>query len=424
MLAVTPAFVIMAANAPWARNIPALFLLTVFGSVVATAGAVVLARIAGRARNALLLGVCATLGSGALGVVAVYVVFPWFAMLLWPPLALVQAALFLLQDQDGAGIASAMFLAGGSGVVVAAVLLLLEVDPRSLLRRCCAARAATPHSATLIARSDSAEQKQAAAALLGSMSTVEDEDVLAERAAALAEASQAEHPGQLLLSPLEKWAVRLLNVDKVYPGRKGLGPVHAVRDLTLRVAYGDCFGLLGECFTCHRTKMVRAPSGQFCSVCNCNSGPNGAGKSTAIHMLAGSETISSGAAFVGGYDCKTETDAVRSCLGVVPQFDALWPHWSPRQHLSIFATMAGLGGAERAAAVQRVAELIEIGGNTFDLPSKGLSGGQRRRLSLGCALIGNSKVTQCFSSSGQLWLCFVMCRTCAIATVVIGVLRL
>lgn len=371
MLAVTPPFVIIAATAPWARNIPTLFFLSVFGSVVATAGAVVVARIAGRARNALLLGFCTTLASGALGgCVGVGVEFPWFAMLLWPPLALVQAALRLLQDQDGAGIATTMFVVSGTGVVVTAVLLLLELSPRSLLRLHCAARA--DQSATIIARRDSAEQKLAVAALLGgeSISTVEDEDVLAERTAALSEAAlseaaQANQSDASTRSPLEKWAVRLLNVDKVYPGRKGLGPVHAVRDLTLRIAYGECFGLLG---------------------------PNGAGKSTAIHLLAGSEAISSGTAFVGGYDCTAETDSVRSCLGVVPQFDALWPQWSPRQHLSTFATMGGLCGAEKVAAVQRVAELIEIGGNTFDLPSKGLSGGQRRRLSLGCALIGNSKV--------------------------------
>ena len=79
-------------------------------------------------------------------------------------------------------------------------------------------------------------------------------------------------------------------------------------------------------------------------------------------------------------------------LGVVPQFDALVDKMTPRQHFTLFATLGGLGGYKAQAAVSSVAGLVEIDGDQLDMPSSRLSGGQKRRLSLGCAIIGNSRV--------------------------------
>ena len=122
-------------------------------------------------------------------------------------------------------------------------------------------------------------------------------------------------------------------------------------------------------------------------------GPNGAGKTTILSMLAGKLPISGGVALVGGYDCATEINQAQQKLGVVQQFDALWPHLTPRQHLIMFAELQGVVGRVAVNnAVSSVIEQLELDGDMMDLPAKFLSGGQRRRLSLGCAIVGNATI--------------------------------
>ena len=110
-------------------------------------------------------------------------------------------------------------------------------------------------------------------------------------------------------------------------------------------------------------------------------------------MLAGELPITSGVALVAGHDCVTEMGRVRQNLGVVPQFDALFGHLTPRQHLTLFARLAGINGDVRVGnAVAKVIDQLELAGDTLDRPAKFLSGGQRRRLSLGLAIVGDSRV--------------------------------
>jgi ABC-type multidrug transport system fused ATPase/permease subunit len=85
-------------------------------------------------------------------------------------------------------------------------------------------------------------------------------------------------------------AVLVRGLRKVYPGGKV-----AVRELTLAVARGECFGLLG---------------------------PNGAGKSTTLGMLTGFLAASGGAAAVCGHDLRADVGAAHGAMGVCPQVRA------------------------------------------------------------------------------------------------------
>merc|ERR1712156_1279904 len=77
---------------------------------------------------------------------------------------------------------------------------------------------------------------------------------------------------------------------------KKFGSFDAVRGLTFGVRDKECFGLLGV---------------------------NGAGKTTTFRMLTGDEIMSSGTAFIDGYDIRKNMKAVRQRMGYCPQFDAL-----------------------------------------------------------------------------------------------------
>jgi ABC-type multidrug transport system ATPase subunit len=129
-------------------------------------------------------------------------------------------------------------------------------------------------------------------------------------------------------------------------------------------------------------------------------GPNGAGKTTTISCLTGHTSISGGSARVAGYDAETQLDSMWNSLGVCPQFDTIWDEVTVQQHLMLYARLKGLGsrggsfnsGAKLRAAVQQVAEKVELDGDCFRQAARALSGGQRRRLSIAIALIGQPSI--------------------------------
>jgi len=120
-------------------------------------------------------------------------------------------------------------------------------------------------------------------------------------------------------------------------------------------------------------------------------GHNGAGKTTTISMLTGMTPITSGLAFVQGKDVSTELHSIRRNLGVCPQHDILYPTMTVKEHLTMYASFKGVQRKEVSAEVEKM--IKEVGltekRNAF---SKNLSGGQRRKLSVAIAFIGNSKI--------------------------------
>ena len=146
---------------------------------------------------------------------------------------------------------------------------------------------------------------------------------------------------------------------KVEGLRKRYNGVEAIRGVSFEIAAGEIFGLLG---------------------------PNGAGKTTTVEILEGYRTRDAGSVDVLGQDPATAGSAWREDIGVVLQSSSLYETLSVREHLYHFA------GYYRAP--RKVDEVVEVVGlaEKRDAKVRTLSGGQRRRLDLGLALIGDPEV--------------------------------
>ena len=127
--------------------------------------------------------------------------------------------------------------------------------------------------------------------------------------------------------------------------------------------------------------------GQICVLL----GPNGCGKSTTIKMLTGDIAPTAGTAEAFGRDVFENMDDLRKTMGVCPQHDCLWTDMTVAEHLRFVASQKGLTGQALEDAITEQIKLVGMEAKR-DALSKSLSGGQKRKLSLAMALIGNSKL--------------------------------
>ncbi|CAG9854771.1 unnamed protein product [Phyllotreta striolata] len=120
-------------------------------------------------------------------------------------------------------------------------------------------------------------------------------------------------------------------------------------------------------------------------------GHNGAGKTTLFNILTGLTAPTSGKVEVFGYDVSdsNDMDRIRRMIGVCPQHDILFDNLTPREHLEFFAAIKGIENIENE--VTRTLRDIDLG-DKADEQSRHLSGGQKRKLSIGIAIIGNPKI--------------------------------
>jgi len=113
-------------------------------------------------------------------------------------------------------------------------------------------------------------------------------------------------------------------------------------------------------------------------------GPNGAGKSTLINILAGTVVKTAGQVSVWGTDIDENPRQARANIGIVPQelnFDAFF---TPRQTIDLMAGLFGVPKSERQTDA-----ILELVGLTeqADMYARRLSGGMRRRLLVGKAMV-------------------------------------
>ena len=120
-------------------------------------------------------------------------------------------------------------------------------------------------------------------------------------------------------------------------------------------------------------------------------GPNGAGKTTAVRILTTLLKPDAGHATVAGFDVVRQADRLRSVIGLSGQYAAVDENLTGRENLWLFGRLYQLSSAD---ARRRAGELLE----QFDLTDaadrtvKTYSGGMRRRLDLGSALIGRPRL--------------------------------
>ncbi|AOW93437.1 ABC transporter ATP-binding protein [Rhodococcus sp. WMMA185] len=165
--------------------------------------------------------------------------------------------------------------------------------------------------------------------------------------------SQDNRSLQLMHSGSPQDALSLSNVTYRF------GDFTAVKNLSLEIEAGECFGLLG---------------------------PNGAGKTTTIRLLATLLPLQDGQVRVFGKDLRTQSMAVRRLLGYVPQQLSIEGALTARENVSWFARLYDVPRSERRSRVNEVLEMVDLG-DVADRLASSFSGGMVRRLELAQALV-------------------------------------
>uniref|UniRef100_A0A8C3J255 ATP binding cassette subfamily A member 13 n=1 Tax=Calidris pygmaea TaxID=425635 RepID=A0A8C3J255_9CHAR len=119
-------------------------------------------------------------------------------------------------------------------------------------------------------------------------------------------------------------------------------------------------------------------------------GPNGAGKTTVISLLTGQYPPSSGTIIVNGKDIRTDLAAIRTELGVCPQYDVLFNILTVREHLLLYGSVKAPGWTKEQLNQYVTLEDVDLSQHQYK-PVGALSGGLKRRLSIAISFIGNSK---------------------------------
>ncbi|KXJ73909.1 hypothetical protein RP20_CCG014205 [Aedes albopictus] len=122
-------------------------------------------------------------------------------------------------------------------------------------------------------------------------------------------------------------------------------------------------------------------------------GHNGAGKSTLFNILTGLTSPTSGTVYIFGYDIRDPNDMtmIRRMTGVCPQHDILFETLTPKEHLYFFAAVRGIAPNLVDCEVKKTLRDIDLF-DSAETRVKYLSGGQKRKLSVGIAIIGDPKI--------------------------------
>jgi ABC-2 type transport system ATP-binding protein len=153
-------------------------------------------------------------------------------------------------------------------------------------------------------------------------------------------------------------AIEIINLTKRFDD------ITAVDNLSLKIGWGELFGILG---------------------------PNGAGKSTAINVLSTLLEPTEGSATVDGYDVVFDPDNVRKVIGVCPQEPAFYPYLTGEENITLMGEMHLV---PKGVLRERVKTLVEKIGMEDHIKrrAKTYSGGMIRRVSMLMALISDPKI--------------------------------
>lgn len=151
---------------------------------------------------------------------------------------------------------------------------------------------------------------------------------------------------------------------KVQTLAKSFGAIRAVDSVSFEVRPGEIYGLLG---------------------------PNGAGKTTTISMISGLLRPDAGEVIVDGTPFASNPQRAKRVMGVVPQELALYEELSGRENLEFWGRIAGLKAREAKARATELLQALSLADRAKDAV-KTYSGGMKRRINIGCALLHRPKL--------------------------------
>jgi ABC-2 type transport system ATP-binding protein len=140
--------------------------------------------------------------------------------------------------------------------------------------------------------------------------------------------------------------------------------VTAVRELTLTVAPGEIYGLIG---------------------------PNGSGKTTTVKMLTGLYRPTAGRIVVDGIDLAAAPERAKGALGYMPDEPFVYEKLSGREFLHLMGELYGVDRAERAARIERLLGLFPLSG-VVDSAVEHYSRGNKQKLAILAALLHQPRV--------------------------------
>lgn len=146
--------------------------------------------------------------------------------------------------------------------------------------------------------------------------------------------------------------------------RKTYGDLVAVADVSFTANPGEVYGLLG---------------------------PNGAGKSTTMMMVCGLLRPDSGTILLDGGEMGPDRRDLKRLIGMVPQDLAIYPELTARENLRFFAKFYGLRDKHLGSRIDDALERTGLTGRADDR-AETYSGGMKRRLNFGCALLHEPKL--------------------------------
>ncbi|OXA38045.1 ATP-binding cassette sub-family A member 3 [Folsomia candida] len=170
--------------------------------------------------------------------------------------------------------------------------------------------------------------------------------------------TRQKYPQNFEKEPNGKAGVQIKGLTKVF------GPKTAVNNLYLNMFDNQITALLGH---------------------------NGAGKTTTMSMLTGLFPPTTGTAIVNGYDIRHDIQSVRDNLGLCPQHDVLFDEMTVSEHLRFFGILKGCDAQTLDKEVARMLKAVNLEAKA-DAQAMSLSGGMKRRLSVGIAFVGGSRV--------------------------------
>lgn len=158
-------------------------------------------------------------------------------------------------------------------------------------------------------------------------------------------------------------AIRVCGFSKDYTAACSKS-ITAVTRVSFGLDYGECFALLGV---------------------------NGAGKSTTFKSLTRDILPTTGEISIAGIPVGEDFDEARKLIGYCPQYDAIFPNMSVDEHLKYYSVIKGIPEHRRSRAIEKAIHDLNLKDHRDKLAGT-LSGGNKRKLSVAIAIIGNPPI--------------------------------